>query len=257
MSGPERPTTMTEVVIAGRGLTKQYRGRTVVDRLDVQAAAHEIVGLLGPNGAGKTTAFRMMAGLVRPDTGSVSLAGRDVTQAPLHRRAQLGLGYLPQEPSVFRRLTVRDNLDAVLALRPGLAASERRHRTEEMLERFDLTDRAGLVADRLSGGERRRLELARCLVVRPTCLLLDEPFAGIDPIGVADLQTRLRGLRAEALAILITDHNAHATLPLCDRAYLVRAGNVVEHGTRVELAQSDVARAAYLGSAFRLDISDR
>ena len=239
--------------LVARGLTKAYGGRSVLEDVGLEARPDEIVALLGPNGAGKTTAFRIIAGLVRPSAGTVDLGGRDVTALPLHRRARLGLGYLPQAPSVFRRLTVRANLEAVLALQPGLTRPQVERRIEAGLAEVDLTDRAELMADRLSGGERRRLELARCLATRPRWLLLDEPFYGIDPIGVRDLQQRLRALRGRGLTVLMTDHNALATLPLCDRAYLLVGGRIVESGTRSELAQSATARAAYFGPDVRLD----
>ena len=223
----------------------------MLDEVDLDVRPSEIVGLVGPNGAGKTTAFRIMAGLIRADRGTVHLADRDVSRQPLHQRARCGLGYLAQEPSVFRRLTVRANLEAVLALQPDRSRQDMARRVDATLRRFGLEARSAQLADRLSGGERRRLELARSLIVGPRWLLLDEPFAGIDPIGVADLQARLRTIREERVAVLITDHNVHATLPICDRAYLLQEGRIVAHGS--DLAASRVAREAYLGAQFALD----
>ena len=245
------------VTLRAFGLIKRYGARRVVDRVDIEVAPNEIVGLLGPNGAGKTTTFRMLAGLVRSDGGTVTLDGVDVSREPLHRRARRGLGYLPQAPSVFRGLTVRGNLIAVLELQAGLSRPEIQRRSSESLERFGLTTCADQPADRLSGGERRRLELARCLAVDPRWVLLDEPFSGIDPIGVRDMQARLRGLRSTKRSILLTDHLVQAALPLCDRAYLIEAGRVVEQGTCAELARSESARSRYLGPDFRIDADGR
>ncbi len=238
-------------------LSKRFGARAVLDGVGLRVEPNEIVGLLGPNGAGKTTAFRIIAGLVRPDRGRVWLGDRPVTGWPLHRRARHGLGYLSQAPSVFRNLTVRGNLEAVLTLQRGLTRSDVEDRVSAGLREADLVERATQRADRLSGGERRRLELARCLVRRPRWLLLDEPFYGIDPIGVTDLQDRLLALRGQGMAVLVTDHNALATLPLCDRAYLLQEGRIIETGTPAQLAQSASARASYLGPHFRLPPAGR
>lgn len=245
------------MTLALEGLHKRFGARKVLDDVSLDVQPGEIVGLLGPNGAGKTTAFRVLAGLLRADGGRVRLDGRDVTSWPLHRRARLGLGYLPQEPSVFRRLTVQQNLEAIVALRPRPDRTSKTQRVYDALRAFDLADRADQHAARLSGGERRRLELARCWVQSPRWLLLDEPFAGIDPIGVCDLQTHLIGLRSPDRAVLITDHHVRATLPLCDRAYLLHEGRIIEEGPHGELAQSDAARSVYLGADFRLDPARR
>ena len=245
------------MTLVARNLHKRFRGRPVVAGVDFEVQPGEIVGLLGPNGAGKTTSFGMLAGLLRADEGRVLVDGEDVTGWPLHRRARRGLGYLPQEASVFRRLTVRGNLEAVLSVQRGLGRREAQDRVTAELRRFDLEDRASQRADQLSGGERRRLELARCMVIRPRWLLLDEPFAGIDPIGVRDLQGRLRGLRDQGIAIFVTDHQVRAMLALCDRTYLLAAGRVIDEGKPDELVRSEAAQSSYLGSDFRLDPRDR
>jgi lipopolysaccharide export system ATP-binding protein len=233
-------------------LVKAYRGRRVVDKVSFEVSEAEVVGLLGPNGAGKTTSFNMVVGLVRPDGGRVKLGGRDLTQAPMHVRARAGLGYLPQESSVFRRLTVQDNLRAVLELRKDLSAAERQKKAETLIREFELETVAASLGEHLSGGERRRTEIARCLAMDPKIVLLDEPFAGIDPIAVAELQSLIERLRARGLGVLITDHNAHETLSICTRAYILVSGRVLEHGSREGIAQSDRARSAYLGDRFRL-----
>lgn len=232
-------------------LIKQYRGRRVVDKVSFVVNPGEVVGLLGPNGAGKTTSFNIAVGLVKPDGGIVKLAGKDLTDAPMHLRARAGLGYLPQEASVFRRLTVQDNLHAVLELR-RLSRAERKKRADELLAEFELEKVRSSLGEHLSGGERRRLEIARCLATEPKIVLLDEPFAGIDPIAVAEIQSLIQRLEQRGLGVLITDHNARETLSICTRAYILDAGRVVEHGTREGIASSERARAAYLGDRFRL-----
>ncbi|MEM7674525.1 MAG: LPS export ABC transporter ATP-binding protein [Myxococcota bacterium] len=241
------------MTLRGIGLGKRY-GRTVVlDGVNLDVSPGRIVGLLGRNGAGKTTAFRILAGLARPDSGRVTFDGQDVTRWPLFRRARLGLGYVAQEPSAFRRLSVADNLRAVLHLMPERPKpSTIDEIIDSTLVRFELSSRGTWLADRLSGGERRRLELARAVVLRPRWLLLDEPFAGIDPVGIRDVQQHLIALRAHDIAVLITDHNAQATLPLCDYAYLLQEGHVIAQGQRHELAEDHRARQTYLGPDFRL-----
>ena len=240
------------VRLEARGLTKTYRGRRVVDEVSFDVGPGEVVGLLGPNGAGKTTSFHCVVGLVNPDAGTVHLAGRDLSGLPLHARARLGLGYLPQEPSVFRKLTVRDNFLVVLEGR-GLGSRERNQRADAQLAEFGLTRVALSLGETLSGGERRRAEIARLLLSEPRFLLFDEPFAGVDPIAVAELQKLIAGLRARGLGILITDHAVRETLHACDRAVLLVEGKLLEAGTPAQIAASERARAVYLGERFTLE----
>jgi lipopolysaccharide export system ATP-binding protein len=243
-SGPE-PILRTE------GLLKIYGRRAVVNGVDIQLGRGEIVGLLGPNGAGKTTSFYMIAGLVRPDGGSVIFQGEDVTDFPMHRRARMGMGYLPQEESIFRKLSVEDNLMAILETQP-LPKKERKNRCEELLNQFGITHVAKQLALTLSGGEKRRLTIARSLVTNPMLLMLDEPFSGVDPIAVADVQQIVAKLRDAGLAILITDHNVRETLSIVDRAYLIFEGRVETQGTKEFLVNDPVARRVYLGEGFRM-----
>ena len=239
--------------LAAERLTKRYRGRTVVDDVSVALGSGEIVGLLGPNGAGKTTCFYMILGLVRADGGSIRLGERDLTPAPMHVRARAGLGYLPQEASVFRRLSVADNLRAVAELRPDLrSAAERDALVAELLSEFRLTDIADALGERLSGGERRRLEIARALASAPRFILLDEPFAGVDPISVGELKDEIRRLAERGLGVLITDHNVRETLDICDRAYIVSAGRLIAEGTAAAVLSNETVRRVYLGEGFRL-----
>jgi lipopolysaccharide export system ATP-binding protein len=210
-----------------------------------------VVGLLGPNGAGKTTTFHLMVGLVRPDQGKVFLNGENLTLAPIHVRARAGVGYLPQEPSVFRHLSVEDNLLAILETLP-LSGGERKQRTADLLAEFGISHLARHQAHTLSGGERRRVEIARALVLSPYFLLLDEPFTGIDPIAVADIQQTIRHLATREIGVLITDHNVRETLSICDRAYILSEGSVLEEGVPAEIAASEKARRIYLGDGFRL-----
>lgn len=233
-------------------LVKAYQARRVVDRVSFVVNPGEVVGLLGPNGAGKTTSFNIVVGLLRPDAGSVRLAGAELTREPLHVRARLGLGYLPQEASVFRRLSVRDNLLAVLELLPRVPKAERGTRADALIAELELGHVAASLGEHLSGGERRRLEIARCLAMEPKIILLDEPFAGIDPIAVAELQGLIRRLSERGIGVLITDHNVRETLGICTRAYILVSGRVLEHGTKDEIAHSEAARANYLGEGFRL-----
>ena len=238
--------------LEARGLTKSYRGRRVVDQVSFDVGPGEVVGLLGPNGAGKTTSFHCVVGLVNPEGGTVHLAGRDLSGLPLHGRARLGLGYLPQEPSIFRKLSVRDNLLLVLEGR-GLGTQERNARADAQLTEFGLTRVALSLGETLSGGERRRAEIARLLLSEPQFVLFDEPFAGVDPIAVAELQKLIATLKKKGLGILITDHAVRETLHACDRAVLLVEGKLLEAGTPAEIAASERARAVYLGERFTLE----
>ncbi|MDP6539376.1 MAG: LPS export ABC transporter ATP-binding protein [Planctomycetota bacterium] len=231
------------------GLVKAYRGRRVVDGVSFRVGRHEIVGLLGPNGAGKSTSFRMTVGLTRPDAGSVRLMGADCSRLPMYRRARLGMGYLPQEPSVFRRMSVRDNLLAVLETLP-LSRGERHRKADELMADLELSHLAENEAQTLSGGERRRLELSRALATRPSVLLLDEPFAGVDPINVQEIQGLVRNLRERDIGILITDHNVRETLQSTDRAYIIHEGRILREGSGVELVNDPRVREVYLGEHF-------
>jgi len=242
---------MTSELVA-TGLTKAYRGRRVVDGVSFRVRAGEVVGLLGPNGAGKTTSFSMVVGLIQPLSGSVSLDGQQMTGLPMHLRARAGLGYLPQEPSIFRKLTVRQNLLAVLELNKRLSRADREARAAELLSEFGLTRVAESLGESLSGGERRRAEIARSLIPQPQFMLFDEPFAGVDPITVGELQNEIDLLRKKGLGVLITDHNVRDTLRICDRASIIAAGKILEEGTPAELASSKNARAVYLGEGFSL-----
>ena len=233
-------------------LVKSYKARRVVDRVSLVVNPGEIVGLLGPNGAGKSTTFNIVVGLVRPDEGRVELAGQDLTRRPMHERARAGLGYLPQEASVFRRMSVKDNLHAVLELRRDLDRAARRERVDTLIEELELGHVRDSLGAHLSGGERRRLEIARCLAMEPQIVLLDEPFAGIDPIAVQDLQGLIARLRDRNIGVLITDHNVRETLSICTRAYILVAGRVLEHGSRERIAASEAARSVYLGDSFSL-----
>ena len=245
----DRPKTL----LSASSLRKCYGGRAVVDDVDINVCPGEIVGLLGPNGAGKTTSFYMIAGIVPPDSGKVKLAEKDITSLPMHRRARLGLGYLPQEESVFRKLTVLDNLLAVLETRPDLSRKQRIDRAEELLERFKITKVRKSQAITLSGGEKRRLAIARTLCTEPKLLMLDEPFAGIDPIAVEDIQRIVRELRErDGLAILITDHSVRETLSIVDRAFLIHDGKVILEGASNDLVNDPIARKHYLGEDFRM-----
>jgi len=234
-----------------KGLRKSYGGRKVVKRVSITVRTGEIVGLLGPNGAGKTTIFYMVVGLVRPDKGRVFLDHLEVTEQPIFKRARLGMGYLPQEPSIFRKLTVEENIMAVLETLE-LSRSEREERLAELLDELNLTTLAKAKAYTLSGGERRRVEITRALVMSPSFILLDEPFAGIDPIAVMDIQKIVSRLKARGIGVLITDHNVRETLEITDRAYIINEGTILESGTPGEISQSEKARQIYLGENFRL-----
>jgi lipopolysaccharide export system ATP-binding protein len=237
--------------LAVRDLKKRYRSREAVRGVSLGIAPGEVVGLLGPNGAGKTTIFYMMVGLVRPDAGTVHLNGQDVTRLPMHRRARMGLGYLPQEPSVFRKLSVRENILAFLEETP-LSPGEREERLRELLSEMRISHVKETMGYSLSGGERRRVEIARSLVISPAFLLLDEPFAGIDPISVADLQKLILGLKEKGIGVIITDHNVRDTLTVCDRAYIISEGEILLEGNPEEIASSPRVREIYLGEQFSL-----
>lgn len=236
-------------------LVKRYGDRTVVNHVSIEVNQGEIVGLLGPNGAGKTTTFYMVVGLIKPDEGEVFLDDRHITPLAMYKRAQMGIGYLPQEPSVFRKLSVEDNIKAVLEM-TKLSKREQKEKLESLLDEFRLQHVRKSNGDVLSGGERRRTEIARALAVDPKFILLDEPFAGIDPIAVEDIQAIVAKLKFKNIGILITDHNVTETLSICDRAYLLIEGKIFEHGTAEELAQNEQVKKLYLGRNFELKRKD-
>ncbi len=232
-------------------IRKTYRGRAVVNGVSVEVNQGEIVGLLGPNGAGKTTSFYMIVGLVRPDEGKVYLDGTEITKLPMYKRAQMGIGYLPQEVSVFRKLSVEDNIMAILEM-TNLNKKERQEKLEQLLEEFHLTHVRKNLGNRLSGGEKRRTEIARALATDPKFVLLDEPFAGVDPIAVEDIQSIVSDLKKRNIGILITDHNVQETLSITDRAYLLFEGSILKSGSAEDLANDEQVRKVYLGQNFVL-----
>ena len=238
-------------LLQAQGLWKTYGKRPVVRDVAVNVRGGEVVGLLGPNGAGKTTTFSIIVGLIRPDKGEVRYNGEDISGLPMHKRARKGVTYLPQEPSVFRKLTVAENVMAILET-TGLPKSRRKARLAELLDELSIAHLADNRADSLSGGERRRVEITRALVMSPAFMLLDEPFAGIDPLSVVDIQDIIRQLRERGIGILVTDHNVRETLTICDRAYIISDGSVFEEGTPEEIMASRRARELYLGERFRL-----
>jgi len=247
----DRPEDHGAAELRGEGLTKRYGAHDAVRDVDVRLAPREVVGLLGPNGAGKTTVFGMLAGQLAPSAGRVRLGARDVTALPMFVRARLGITYLPQETSIFRRLSVAGNIEAILeTVEPDRRS--RRARLEALLAELGLAGMADRRADSLSGGERRRLEITRALVLDPSFMLLDEPFAGIDPLAVADTQKIVGLLRSRAIGVMITDHNVRETLAICDRAYIIKDGAILEHGSPAEIAQDPRVREAYLGENFSL-----
>jgi lipopolysaccharide export system ATP-binding protein len=239
------------VELAAEHLVKVYRRRRVVNEVALHVNQGEVVGLLGPNGAGKTTTFYMVVGLVRPTSGRILLEGEDITALPMYRRAQMGIGYLAQEPSVFRRLTTRQNIELVLQLLK-MSKQDRRRRLTELLEEFDLAARADQQAQSLSGGERRRLELARTLATSPKFILLDEPFTGVDPLAIQAIQNTVRDLKNRGIGVLITDHNVRETLAITDRAYILSHGRIMTSGTSEELVNDPAARKFYLGDEFEM-----
>jgi lipopolysaccharide export system ATP-binding protein len=239
-------------MLTAAGLAKRYKSRQVVTDFGLSLRPGEVVGLLGPNGAGKTTCFYMIVGLVAADKGQILLDGKDITALPMHERAQRGIGYLPQEASVFRTLSVSDNVAAVLELRPDLDADGRARELSALLEELQVGHVAGQSGASLSGGERRRVEIARALAANPRFMLLDEPFAGVDPISVGEIQKIVRHLKERGIGVLITDHNVRETLGICDRAYILNAGSVLAQGTPDAVLANPDVRRVYLGDAFRL-----
>jgi lipopolysaccharide export system ATP-binding protein len=239
-------------VLRVEGLAKRFRSRQVVKDLSIEVARGEVVGLLGPNGAGKTTAFYMIVGLVPTDAGRILLDDLDLSKLPVHRRAQLGLGYLPQEASVFRKLSVQDNILAILETRGDLDAQGRKQKLESLLDELHIGHIRNSIGQSLSGGERRRVEIARALAAEPQFMLLDEPFAGVDPISVLDIQRIIRHLSSRNIGVLITDHNVRETLGICSRAYIVNAGVVIASGTAEDILANREVREVYLGQDFRL-----
>ena len=248
----DRSPSGEPATLAARHLTKRYDKRAVVDDVNLEVEQGEIVGLLGPNGAGKTTTFHMIVGMIRPNEGSIHLEDTDITRLPMYKRARRGVGYLAQETSVFRELTVEDNLHAVLEFQ-SMSTENRTARVESLIDEFGLERVRDSKGYELSGGERRRTEIARALATRPRFFLLDEPFAGVDPIAVEDIQSIVAGLQERSIGVLITDHNVHETLAITDRAYLLYEGQILKHGTAEELAADPEVRRRYLGEKFSLE----
>lgn len=239
-------------LLKAENLAKAYKGRTVVGDVSLNVNSGEIVGLLGPNGAGKTTTFYMVVGIVARDAGSITIDDEDITLLPLHERARKGIGYLPQETSIFRRLSVYDNIMGILEIRHDLTAEQRKDRAEELLEEFNVSHLRNSLGQSLSGGERRRVEIARALAANPKFILLDEPFAGVDPISVLDIKKIIQHLRDYGLGVLITDHNVRETLDVCERAYIVSQGHLIAHGSPEEILANEQVKRVYLGEGFRL-----
>jgi lipopolysaccharide export system ATP-binding protein len=238
--------------LVARHLVKRYGQRTAVADISLTVGRGEIIGLLGPNGAGKTTSFYMIVGLIKADDGVIELDGHPITHLPIHERARLGVGYLPQEASVFRKLTVADNILAILELNRALSRTERDGRLEQLLDEFHLQGVRAQIGERLSGGERRRVEIARALASQPKFILLDEPFAGVDPISVAEIKAMIRDLAQRQIGVLITDHNVRETLDICDRAYIVNEGRIIADGDTEAILSNEMVRSVYLGAQFRL-----
>ncbi len=238
-------------LLHAEGLVKRFGRRTVVNDVSIDVSPGEVVGLLGPNGAGKTTTFRMTVGMLRPTKGSIHFCGRNVTKYPMYRRARAGMAYLPQEPSIFRKLTVRQNLMAVLEHK-SMTSAQRKARAAELMQDLNIAEVADSPAYQLSGGERRRTEICRALVTAPKVFLLDEPFAGIDPIAVADLQDIVQALKKIGIGVLVTDHNVRDTLAITDRAYIIEEGRIICAGTPDEIIANEIVRRAYLGERFRM-----
>ncbi|MEY1030775.1 LPS export ABC transporter ATP-binding protein [Providencia stuartii] len=238
--------------LTAENLAKAYKKRKVVEDVSLEVKSGEIVGLLGPNGAGKTTTFYMVVGIVQRDAGKITIDGEDISLLPLHERARRGIGYLPQEASIFRRLSVYDNLMAVLEIRHDLNTEQRKERAEELMEEFSITHLRDSIGQSLSGGERRRVEIARALAANPKFILLDEPFAGVDPISVLDIKKIIQHLRDYGLGVLITDHNVRETLDVCERAYIVSQGHLIAHGKPEMILENEQVKRVYLGEGFRL-----
>ena len=239
------------MILRSEKITKRYKSRTVANEVSVEVNQGEIVGLLGPNGAGKTTSFYMIVGMIKPNAGKIFLDDLEITHMPMYKRSQLGIGYLPQEASVFRKLSIEDNLRAVLEM-TSLSKEEQKEKLESLIMEFNLNHVRKNLGDQLSGGERRRTEIARCLATNPKFILLDEPFAGVDPIAVEDIQQVVRKLKEKNIGILITDHNVHETLSITDRAYLLFEGSVIKQGSADDLANDEQVRRVYLGQNFEL-----
>lgn len=239
-------------VLIAENLAKSYKSRKVVSDVSLTVNSNEIVGLLGPNGAGKTTTFYMVVGLVRQDQGKIIVDGEDMSLLPMHNRAQRGIGYLPQEASIFRRLSVYDNLMAVLEIRKDLTPAQRRARADELIEEFNIGHIRDSLGQSLSGGERRRVEIARALAANPKFILLDEPFAGVDPISVSDIKKIITDLKNRGLGVLITDHNVRETLDVCERAYIVGEGKIIATGTPEDVMNDEHVKRVYLGEQFKL-----
>lgn len=254
-AAPASPQPRRETIFQAADLVKRYGRRNVVDKVSLELCASEIVGLLGANGAGKTTTFGMLVGLIRPTAGRIHFLGKDVSRWPMYKRARAGIAYLAQEPSVFRDLTARENLLAVLEFQP-IGRADRLKRADQLLEEFDIARIADFQASALSGGERRRVEIARALATEPRVIMLDEPFAGIDPIALADLQKLIVNLKRRGIGVIVTDHNVRETLSITDRAYILSEGHVLTHGTPAEIAANPAARKAYLGEHFRMEFAD-
>lgn len=243
------------ILLETHSLIKKYSGRTVVNQVSISVEQRSIIGLLGRNGAGKTTTFRMVMGMIIPNEGAVVFEGTDITSQPMYKRARLGMGYLSQEPSVFQRLSVRDNLLAILETM-SLTSGEQKRKAEELINRFALDEVANSQARFLSGGERRKLEIARAMVTNPSLILLDEPFSGVDPIAVEELQTEIHRLVASGVSILITDHNVERTLEVSDKAYIIDHGRVIAEGSPAEIVKNELVRKSYLGHTFKGDEFD-
>ena len=239
-------------ILTAENLAKSYKSRKVVSDVSLTVNSNEIVGLLGPNGAGKTTTFYMVVGLVRQDQGKIIIDGEDISLLPMHNRAQRGIGYLPQEASIFRRLTVYENLMAVLEIRKDLTSQQRREKADELIEEFNIGHIRDSLGQSLSGGERRRVEIARALAANPKFILLDEPFAGVDPISVSDIKKIITDLRNRGLGVLITDHNVRETLDVCERAYIVGEGKIIATGTPEQVMNDEQVKLVYLGEQFKL-----
>ena len=239
-------------ILTAENLAKSYKSRKVVSDVSLTVNSNEIVGLLGPNGAGKTTTFYMVVGLVRQDQGKIIIDGEDISLLPMHNRAQRGIGYLPQEASIFRRLTVYENLMAVLEIRKDLSSQQRREKADELSEEFNISHIRDSLGQSLSGGERRRVEIARALAANPKFILLDEPFAGVDPISVSDIKKIITDLRNRGLGVLITDHNVRETLDVCERAYIVGEGKIIATGTPEQVMNDEHVKRVYLGEQFKL-----